>query len=127
MKESVSFPLAKLLNQKGFKEECIGYWGYDSYFKEWSITYPQTKFKQWYRGEILAPTIGDIVSWLYKKHKLWLEVYMDDDGTFGYAVSQTVSEGLSMSPLVRGFVEPEEAYEKGIEYCINEKMQRDEK
>jgi hypothetical protein len=116
MNKEVSFPISKLLKEKGFKEECNGYW-YESNIQgkqSLNITYPQTRFKHWYRDEILAPTIAEVVMWLYEKHGIWISVFSTDDiSMFSYKISS--KQGHNYSP---NFNSPMEAHEAAINYTL---------
>ena len=57
-----------------------------------------------------APTIAEVVMWLYKKHGFWINVYQNSEGSLNFEVD---SYG--------GFLykSPKEAYETAIEYTLN--------
>lgn len=73
MNTPVSFELAKLLKEKGFDEVCQQW-----YSVEGGLYY-QDEFDN-NRGfipvcECEAPTIAEVVMWLYEKHGIWIDVY----------------------------------------------------
>ena len=117
MTHPISFELAKSLKEKGFKDECRGYWGYDSYFKERNVTYPRTKFSQWYRNEILAPTIAEVVMWLYDKHGIWIYLLPSEDNK---DVFKPFFRGKIIvdQHLTKFYRSPTEAYEAGIKHVL---------
>ena len=100
----ISFELAKLLNDKGLP-------GLKTFYDN----------KKHYKLNPKKYTIADVVMWLYEKHGIWVECYIDDDGTFGYLVSMITKEGRIDYPLKREFKSPTEAYEAAIE-CILQKL-----
>lgn len=71
------YEVALKFKEKGFEEECFGYWFMD--FKGYSITYPQTQFKKWHndKKETLALTRQQAIDWLDKKHGLGIEIALD--------------------------------------------------
>ena len=73
MNTNVNFEIAKLLKEKGFDVE-----NKDKYKMFGSQTIPQlewyndTKFNI-YKDYYLAPTIAEVVMWLYEKHGIWVQ------------------------------------------------------
>jgi hypothetical protein len=106
MNTPVNFKLAKLLKEKGFDEVCQKW-----YSVEGGLYY-QDEFDN-NRGfipvcECEAPTIAEVVMWLYEKHGIWISVYRVDDSTiFRHCFSNV------------DFNTPTEAYEAAIEYTLN--------
>lgn len=66
----VPYGIALKLKQKGYREECFGYFYQEvSQFDSWSITFPQTPFKRWYsKTLVLAPTYQQLIDWFDKKN-----------------------------------------------------------
>jgi hypothetical protein len=88
MNTPVSFPLAKVLKEKGFRI--------------------LPAFKSSY------PTISDVVMWLYEKHGIWISVDPDNDiDTWFY----TISHGTSTT-VFGNYSGPIEAYEGAIEHVL---------
>lgn len=52
--------------------------------------------------------------WIWKEHKIWSEVFVDDDQTFGYLVTQFIPEGRADSPIKRRLENPDEANILGL-------------
>ena len=93
MTTPVSFELAKLLKDKRFdlstekfypKPKCKLF-GIDEYGKSYPIV---NKTQTYFIGKAavlkeensyLAPTIAEVVMWLYEKHKIWIEVGCPED------------------------------------------------
>lgn len=122
MNTAVNFELAKLLKEKGFDNiDCNGYYHVcDRYTRGYAHCYSHSNTQE--DDAILAPTIAEVVMWLYEKYGIWIEVYMDDDATFGYLISEITNEGRADTPIKRGFNSPTEAYEKGIEYTLQNRL-----
>lgn len=64
------------------------------------------------------PTIAEVVMWLYEKYKFWIEVFIDDDGSFGYLISKILEKGRMDYSIKRNFDSIEKAYVTGIEYTL---------
>ena len=121
MNTPVSYKLAKLLKEKGiiFETEIC----YSSVTKVTSVSYT----------EIAAPTIAEVVMWLYEKHGIWISVdwmsrtkpynsgfYCHLRGTNkNLNQDNFVSINNTKEPGYEVFNSPTEAYEAGIEYTLN--------
>lgn len=104
MNTPVSFPIAKLLKEKRFDEYCMF---------------------------IYAPTIAEVVMWLYEKHGIWVYTECDCYGQEWYSKISVASkqnwENLDKRhKIVSAFRKfnsehksPTEAYEAAIEYTLN--------
>jgi hypothetical protein len=130
MNTPVSFEIAKLLKEKGFDEPCSHYYILD--FKNFiadGVLYKcglpdgeeHTNTFQFVRRKnqphiANAPTIAEVVMWLYEKHGIW--IYVKQGYKWEWYI-ETVSnhpelkykDGLEDSPT--------EAYEAAIEYTLN--------
>lgn len=128
MNTSVSFPLAKLLKDKGFNEECDSYYN-QPLFKETNVDWERIFAKYghynsqsnsndlWF--ECSAPTIADVVMWLYEKYGIWVSVdFKETDESFQYCCRLIHSNNLPRIFCNDGFNSPTEAYEKAIEYAL---------
>lgn len=132
MTTPVNFTIAKLLKEKGFNELCNALFIYEirQGDTEWKLielfernngdTYDflLSVDMDWQKN-YLRPEQWQVVMWIYEKHKIWIECFIDDDKTFGYLVSTISEEGRIDSPVSRGFVSPVKAYEVAIEYTLN--------
>ena len=110
MNTPVNFELAKLLKKKEFDGNYFHYWNMVNHSGKWKI---DTSIWEYTDDYIEAPTIAEVVMWLYEKHGVWIEVrkgYLSDD----------------FVPLIKGprveldrYKSPTEAYEAAIEYTLN--------
>jgi hypothetical protein len=70
MTTPVTFEIAKLLKEKGFDNESAHYYNekgemlFDTYFPSLQPTKPDVYYD--------APTLVDVVMWLYEKHGIWI-------------------------------------------------------
>ena len=123
MNTPVNFEIAKSLKEKGFDEECRYY--YDTEFKErtWHIEYEPFRNSEIETGYgkkkypmISAPTIAEVVMWLYKKRGIWISVDPENDtDTWFFTISYNNSE-----TIFGNYSTPTEAYEAAIEYALKE-------
>ena len=81
MNTPVNFEIAKLLKEKGFDKSCIRF--YNGKFVEYKIS-DNNGIDSPYINEnkdvgkcLDAPTIAEVVMWLYENHKIW--IYVDGD------------------------------------------------
>lgn len=124
MNKPISYPLAKLLKEKEYHEEC-----WQSYR---TIEHTEDRLSWWKVGELnkpmycklsdkndahygvcSAPTIADVVMWLYEKHDIWIVVFpTEENWTFDIfnKIECVKSESFINSPT--------EAYEAAIEYTL---------
>ena len=111
MNTPVSFEIAKLLRGKGFSEKTLQAYVYRG------IEHQDSSYKGWLTKDkllcdISAPTIADVVMWLYEKHEIWIEVrnvYFTDFAP--------IIKGQSRLELNR-CISPTEAYSQAIEYTL---------
>jgi hypothetical protein len=109
MNTTISFNLAKLLKEKGFK---------NIFSSSEKFYYPDTEeLTENNRGDNLpAPTISDVVMWIYERHGIWIWVSMElgFNTTFCW---QLTGERTS-SNYKSYFKTPTEAYLGAIEYTL---------
>lgn len=138
MNTPVSFETAKLLKNKGFKEPL------DSRNNYWNADGSSIQPYKWFTQEELAdhidaPTIAEVVMWLYEKYWIWITVRREfvgsDEWEFSYIISYLPKEFIKAKKrsihfkTIESFKEnigsyqgawflPKEAYEKAIEYTL---------
>jgi hypothetical protein len=123
MNTPVSYPLAKLLKEKGFNLKVIDFYDYERLSTPFDkqrqvdglINYNPINWNSTKNHYVSAPTIADVVMWLHKEHKIWISVDPENDtNTWFYTISHNKSE------IVFGnYSSLTEAYEKGIEHVLN--------
>lgn len=121
MNTPVSFPLAKLLKEKGFQqEERPSYLLVD--FSQTNVF--KTNPENIGIGDLIgyyvpnktvnAPTISDVVMWLYEKYGVWISVDPENDTDTWF---HTITHGKSTT-VFGNYSTLTEAYEKGIEHIL---------
>ena len=114
----VSFETAKLLKEKGFDGECIGYyWDMD---KTFGIHYELLSYSDGnLRNElILAPTLQMAMKWLREVHNLWCEISWEGKGLWCMEVFSLIDEEFMPGSIVHEIKSYEEACEAAIKYCL---------
>ena len=124
MNKPVNFELAKLLKEKGFDEDC-----YRTYSNGKISPFPllenmggepilnpldyKWKNSLIHESVISAPTIAEVVMWLYEKNRIWIYVSIDNEKHINWHI---ISGNYSQIDV--GFKTPTEAYEAAIEYVL---------
>jgi len=156
MNTPIVFEIAQLLKEKGFDTPTFYYYENEKliepYLENGSST--DTEFRvdlsdlQEYFGKwsnkVSAPTIAEIVMWLYEKHGIWISVELcivgSDEWEYGYkvfylpkefenakrraihlATKESFQEG--MSSYSGAWHTPTEAYKAAIEYTLKNLIQ----
>ena len=122
MNKPVNFEIAKLLKEKGFEQkEMLSY----LLVPFWECTTLQATSNLGYGDRIgfyipnktvNAPTIAEVVMWLYEKHKIWIHCEICFDGNSFIPKITKVVENLY--PFDTQFKSPTEAYEAAITYVL---------
>ena len=90
MNTPVSFEIAKLLKEKEFNIPQL-YFYIDGDIS-WKVD--NTRCRNQIEGEYAAPTIVEVVMWLYEKHGIWIEITMGKDHTgvwFDWDIFSTIT------------------------------------
>ena len=117
----VTFELAKLLKEKGFDKTTL-----EAYIHR-GVEHKSSSYKGWLTKnkllcDIPAPTISEVVMWLYEKHGIWVytKPVLDEDGEWifkGYV--KHLNDFKAKEYQTKLLREPTEAYEAAIEYTLN--------
>lgn len=125
MNTSVTFPIAKLLKEKGFEENTEYAFKSDGTkvsFKSHggvNANLNYNIFRQNNKNPLTsAPTISEAVMWLYKKHDIWITVERHDPkGLFNYVIVYQDKIAIKES-RDKGYNSPTEAYLAAIEHTL---------
>jgi len=139
LSKPVDFSTAKLLKEKGFKERTLCYYFKNNleepYLENGSSTDVEFRVDledlyDYHNNEYLkercsAPTIAEVVDWLFEIHGIWVSVETFRYLKFNYRVSKkektmSVKVPFSFEVVDAGYdlESPTEAYEKAIESCL---------
>lgn len=141
MNTQVSFKIAKLLKEKGFDLECFYFYtkpnskmfGIDEHGGIYPIKNTAKKLYKCGKEAVLnienvylAPTIAEVVMWLYKKHSLWIIIIPTVTGNFAYKVidvqlnpEKVIERPPYKDVSAEDFSEPTDAYLGAIEDILN--------
>jgi hypothetical protein len=126
MNSPVSFKTAKLLKEKEFHIPVIHNYGkkgelgiginlaLDLEMVADCVLVDYNKYVGIYR-QISAPTIAEVVMWIYETHGIWITVDIDEDadGNIIYAI-----RGKKTTHFDDEFKTPTDAYEAAIDYTL---------
>jgi hypothetical protein len=122
MNTPVSFEIAKLLKEKGFDEECR-LCVEDGDERPLPFNCGNTIHRNSLHSYYSAPTIAEVIMWLYEKHGIWivcsqiLDIEMATAEIYWFWVAVKESEEIAYQYF--DFKSPTEAYEAAIEYTLN--------
>lgn len=112
MNTPVNFETAKLLKKKGFNKPCI-YLYFDGELKEITVqkvSYDDTLSSRYY----IAPTIAEVVMWLYDKYGVWISVLQYNSKNVNGIYFKSFINAITFSR----YDLPTEAYEAAIDYTL---------
>ena len=114
MNTPVSFEVAKLLKEKGYKSETP-----KGYYKHGDVRLLLWIDSENYNNQedflCVAPTIAEVVMWLYEKHGVWITACIVADSYFSYWLH---NKNRALQDTKSNWLTPTEAYEAAIEYCL---------
>ena len=112
----ISFDVAKLAKEKGFKEYCIAYFsisGEEMYFREDGMYF----YSNGANGRlILRPTQSLLQKWLREEHKLSVEVYFNNGWDYDICDLETNLQNISKPYEYKTF---ENAFEVALMTALN--------
>ena len=119
MNKEVNFEIAKLLQEKGYNQWSAKWYSVEGFcYKENEfdncIGYIPTK-------DCNAPTIAEVVMWLYEKYGVWVSCDATVNLWF-YSISTPETGKMLVSTSDNHFNSPTEAYEAAIKYVLKKKL-----
>lgn len=111
----VSFETAKLLKEKGFNEPCLMCYTYEEKLGNYGH-YESCKNSDVF--SLTAPTLQMAMKWLRKEKNWYIQVSIQNDGTYMGYIYRT--DGFPYIGWDKRRVKetPEEACEAAIKYCL---------
>ena len=132
MTTPIKLELAKLLKEKGFDKKVFNY--FDTNYEAPSDIYCLGSFENWNTQPnlISAPTIAEVVMWLYEKYGIWVysysvAPYLLDEEDYPKIVFVSKVQKFKEFDIfvdtdnglaVNHYSSPTEAYEAAIGYCL---------
>ena len=135
----VSFKLAKLLKRKKYKNTTPNklrrnYYNYlgilNGDMTEYITAYIAKNKKDIRRFTTIdAPTIGEVVDWLFEEHLLWISVdYNPENGQYFYCIRRKLYRlKLNNKTIYYNHDSLIELYEAAITYCLNKLIKNGKK
>lgn len=118
MNKPITFELAKLLKEKGLNKDTLEIecnQGYD--FRASKILQHHGRHIQSHLF-YSAPTIAEVVMWLYEKHGIWIVAFPElFNGTEVRFYPSMFEQGVG-EDIEQYFNSPSETYEAAIKYCL---------
>lgn len=123
MNTPVSFETSKLLKEKGFEQKT------KSYTKDGKLVTVSLTIRRFNPEKIYypAPTIAEVVMWLYEKYSLWILALPTITGDFAYKIvdvqldpEKPIERPPYKDVSANDYNSPTEAYEAAILYCLKE-------
>ncbi len=124
LSKEVSFELAELLKEKGFAELCSHC--YHDFLKEGEDIkkpllreFTQRKFQNSnITKHKAAPTIGEVLDWIFEKYNIWLWVEQEDTTNKFEWLCRYEDKGACKDYDDKFYTTPLEAYEEAIKYVL---------
>ena len=121
MNTPVSFELSKLLKEKGFDEPCRFVHDTWDNIKDWLEGGDGEHRNSHKNGSVYysAPTIAEVVMWLYEKHGLWIVVNVNIMGSWYFEhFDLKEKRNAQFKPTDTHYDSPTEAYRAAIIYTL---------
>jgi hypothetical protein len=119
MNTPVSFEIAKLLKEKGFIDTCEKVYRSDGLLYTPMMSGSKLMHSNILEdGSVSAPTIAEVVMWLYEKHEYWCYTYTN--GKMWYpCIQHKFGDMAVLSGKIGTYNSSIEAYEEAIKYTLN--------
>ncbi len=115
MHTPITFELAKLLKEKGFEELCTGYYEQNNVIViETTTLCSNNRIAD---SCFTAPTIAEVVMWLYEKHGIWISVNITKTPIFFW---YEIKGKDNIWFQGKNHKTPTEAYLSAIEYTLKQ-------
>jgi hypothetical protein len=117
-KEFCTYEQALALKELGFDEKCFAM--YNEYEELiWNTEHSSLCYNsQGYSDMCTAPTYSEAFRWLRKNHNLYVDIFVDDNKTFGFMITHFTSEGRVDSPVKYNHITYEEAEQACLDKLI---------
>lgn len=123
----VDFSIAKLLKEKGFikpvKQRYFIAENIDSdrfpFLQEECALHNWNDYDDSSTSYYSAPTISEVVCWIYSKYQIWIQVSILKDDEWRYSIRRKDNNWNIEFPTKGKYISIENAYEKGINVVLN--------
>ena len=117
MNTSVSLELAKCLKDKGINFPCEK--RYNELGELTATKLDMNMQPNNYSNSYAAPTIFEVVMWIYKKHEFWCYTYTNGK-IWHPCIQHKFGDMAVLSGKIGNYNSPEESFEAAIKYCLTE-------
>ena len=120
MNTPVTLEIARLLKEKGYNEICQAYFNNESLFNSKVIEQDSDDWNgDSYTNDVVsAPTIAEVVMWLWKTHKIWIYIRNFETLPFCSYILQNGESMISFHNGNKGFKTPAEAYQEAVLHTL---------
>ena len=109
-KEFISYEQAVALKELGFDERC-----FTRYYESGKLADSLSYLHHNHFGQVNAPTYQQAFRWFREKHNLYVDIFVDDNKTFGFMITHFTSEGRVDSPVKYNHI----TYEESEQACLD--------
>lgn len=109
-KEFISYEQAVALKELGFDERC-----FTRYYESGKLADSLSYLHHNHFGQVNAPTFSQTFRWFREKHNLYVDIFVDDNKTFGFMITHFTSEGRVDSPVKYNHI----TYEESEQACLD--------
>ena len=109
-KEFISYEQAVALKELGFYERC-----FTRYYESGKLADSLSYLHHNHFGQVNAPTYQQAFRWFREKHNLYVDIFVDDNKTFGFMITHFTSEGRVDSPVKYNHI----TYEESEQACLD--------
>lgn len=110
--EFIPYEEALVLKELGFEQSnCYGEYRQWDGCKPWLNIYQDwsPEDSEQYTKECEAPLYQQVFRWFREKHDLYIEMFVDDDKTFGFMISYFIEKSRGDKPIQRRYASYKEA------------------
>lgn len=132
MNSTITYETAKLLKEKGFDEYCRNAVGINNDIvyispefglqEEEHVNYGvlcNTRMDEFNSDYLTAPTIAEVIMWLYEKHEIWIEIRKHTRNGLRVFSPYIDYTPVNEDRFFNDYDTPREAYLAAIEYTLN--------
>ena len=109
-KEFISYEQAVALKELGFDERC-----FTRYYESGKLADSLSYLHHNHFGQVNAPTYQQAFRWFRENHNLYVDIFVDDNKTFGFMITHFTSEGRVDSPVKYNHI----TYEESEQACLD--------
>jgi hypothetical protein len=114
-KEFTTYEQALALKDLDFDEPCFAWY----VSKEYGLEIGKVIQTDLIKDAVVAPTFHQAFRWFREKYGYYVDLFVDDDKTFGFMISYFVEIGRADKPIQRKY----NTYEEAEQSCLDKLIQ----